>query len=793
MGVVYEAEQISLGRRVALKILPFAALLSETQLERFATEATAAARLQHDHIVQVYSVGCERGIHYYSMQLIDGPSIADVIAEMRNERHPGDEDRESADTVVARRVDVLTRDEDGGHYRAVARIGREAAEALYYAHENGVLHRDIKPSNLLLDKSGQVWITDFGLARVEDESQLTRTGDILGTLRYASPQQATGKRVDARSDVYSLGATLYELATLKPVFDNADRREVIKQVVAGNPVAPHTIDDRISKPLSYVISKAMARRLEDRYESAQEMADDLQRFLDGEPVKAKPSTLLRRARAWSRRHRLASTGITGLLIVALLLPFAMHYFFQKVSDDSQSKEQGMNVSQTAKVAAAAAAMAIVTAGVNAKTPVPPPPDPGLTVSHELSGVFLDLETAGGFCEEGGLIQQTDGKFLNVGAFWGQDPTIAQAIRWNIDGSVDASFGNDEGRLIFDVGTDVGRDVAKDVVVQPDGKIVMVGTCNEFASPWIARLNPDGSFDSDFGNAGVVDDLFEDAYVQFRQVTSLSDDCIVAIGCMELPPWSLILVKFLPDGTLDESFGTDGVSIVDLGDYVSILWGNGFTELPDGRLVAPGCGLARVTSAVIMFNANGSLDTSFGNGGFAEIDLQPGGAEFFHSLVIQPDGKIVAVGGTSTDPSRGVVAHHDGFIVEQFSIARFNADGRLDTSSFVKSFGGIQLDLAGGGEGHFTSVELLSDGKILAVGHGRPTVNGDFDIYLARFQANGTLDESFDDDGWINVDIMDNDMNPGLVVIDDHHYMVGATGWIPDPQNGTPYLVRFSEE
>ena len=106
---------------------------------------------------------------------------------------------------------------DGGHYRAVARIGREAAEALHYAHEHGVLHRDIKPSNLLLDKSGHVWIADFGLARVEDESQLTRTGDILGTLRYMSPEQATGERVDARSDVYSLGATLYELATLQPV------------------------------------------------------------------------------------------------------------------------------------------------------------------------------------------------------------------------------------------------------------------------------------------------------------------------------------------------------------------------------------------------------------------------------------------------------------------------------------------------------------------------------------------------------------------------------------------------
>ncbi len=134
MGIVYEAEQISLGRRVALKILPFAALLSQDQLQRFNTEATAAARLHHSSIVQVYAVGCERGIHFYSMQLIEGPSLAEVIAEMRQEKTPVDQE-EAADTVVAARADVLTRDDDGGHYRAVARIGKEAAEALQYAHE----------------------------------------------------------------------------------------------------------------------------------------------------------------------------------------------------------------------------------------------------------------------------------------------------------------------------------------------------------------------------------------------------------------------------------------------------------------------------------------------------------------------------------------------------------------------------------------------------------------------------------------------------------------------------------
>jgi probable HAF family extracellular repeat protein len=385
MGIVYDAEQISVGRRVALKILPFAALLNQDQLHRFTTEATAAARLQHPGIVQVYSVGCERGIHFYAMQLIEGPSLAKVISEIRNERHLGDKE-EAVDTVVARQADVLTRDEDGGHYRAVARIGREAAEALHYAHENGVLHRDIKPSNLLLDKSGHVWIADFGLARVEDESQLTKTGDILGTLRYMSPEQATGDRLDARSDVYSLGATLYELVTLQPVYDAEDRRDIIKQVIAGNPVPPHKVDSRIPQPLSRVISNAMVQ-LDERYQSAQELAADLHRFLDGEPVSAKPPTLLRRSKAWARRHRLVSAAIVGLLILVLVLPFTTHYFFGGAAD-SPTKGDDMNVSKTAKVAATAAAMALITAGVNAKKPPkdpPPEPDP-VPVEYQLTWI-----------------------------------------------------------------------------------------------------------------------------------------------------------------------------------------------------------------------------------------------------------------------------------------------------------------------------------------------------------------------------------------------------------------------
>ena len=267
---------------------------------------------------------------------------------------------------------------------------------MHYAHDNGVLHRDIKPSNLLLDKSGHVWIADFGLARVEDESQLTRTGDILGTLRYISPEQATGERVDGRSDVYSLGATLYELATLGPVYDAEDRRDIVKQVIAGNPVAPHKVNHRIPQPLSRVISKSMAR-LDERYQSAQELAEDLQRFLDGDTVQAKPPTRLRRVRTWSRRHRFASAAIVGLLILVLLLPFTTHYFFERDPNTSPTKGQDMKVSKTAKVAVAAAALAMM-AGKPAKPPAkdPPPDVINLDVAEvTATSVTLQWESGGG--------------------------------------------------------------------------------------------------------------------------------------------------------------------------------------------------------------------------------------------------------------------------------------------------------------------------------------------------------------------------------------------------------------
>jgi serine/threonine protein kinase len=260
MGVVYEARQISLDRRVAVKLLPFAAVLDSKQIARFKHEAQAAAQLHHPNIVPVFAIGVDRGVHYYAMQYIDGQPLDRAIEELRGKqpvsrgKGSGARGRESRgpgwETAVtktwnphtaklpAANVAPETRDDrraktrqatrlivgstaSSEHYRTVATLGMQAAEALNAAHEYGVVHRDVKPSNLLVEASGKLWITDFGLARFGRDGGLTRSGDLVGTIRYMSPEQAAGSAalVDHRTDIYSLGVTLYELATLRPAFD----------------------------------------------------------------------------------------------------------------------------------------------------------------------------------------------------------------------------------------------------------------------------------------------------------------------------------------------------------------------------------------------------------------------------------------------------------------------------------------------------------------------------------------------------------------------------------------------
>jgi WD40 repeat protein/serine/threonine protein kinase len=353
MGVVYEAEQISLGRQVALKVLPFAAAVDAKQLQRFKNEAQAAAQLQHQHIVPVYYVGCERGVHFYAMQFIEGRTLAAVIHELRQLEGqrpaagaaggaagasasgswlpatrpegavpPTTDAVPPAAAATPTAAAVLSTERStrtAAHFRTVATWGLQAAEALEHAHQLGVIHRDIKPANLLVDGRGHLWITDFGLAHCQSQPGLTMTGDLLGTLRYMSPEQALAQRVtvDARTDVYSLGVTLYELLTLEPAYNGKSREEVLRQIAFEEPRPPRRLNKAVPAELETIVLKAMAKNPAERYATAQELADDLRRFLEDKPIRAKRPTLRQRAVKWARRHKTLVRAATVLLVLAV--------------------------------------------------------------------------------------------------------------------------------------------------------------------------------------------------------------------------------------------------------------------------------------------------------------------------------------------------------------------------------------------------------------------------------------------------------------------------------------------
>lgn len=361
MGVVYRARQRSLARLVAVKVLPLAAALDQRQLQRFRNEAQAAALLQHPHIVPVYAVGCEGGVHFFVMQLIEGRSLATALAELRDRaRRKEAPDRPQptgteAVTVVGQATDL---DLSSSHFlrSAVSRI-RQVADALDHAHRAGIVHRDIKPGNILIAADGAPWITDFGLARLQGDAGLTMTGDLVGTLRYMSPEQARGwhAAVDHRSDIYALGLTLYELLTLEPAFAGSDRERLRQRIVSEEPLPPRRLNPAIPSDLQTIVLKAMAKEAADRYATAGELAADLGRFLDDQPILARRPTPPQRAARWLRRHARTVVTTLGTLVLLLLVGVVMLAAGnRRVRHEQQQTERALRQETKAKLTLAEA-------------------------------------------------------------------------------------------------------------------------------------------------------------------------------------------------------------------------------------------------------------------------------------------------------------------------------------------------------------------------------------------------------------------------------------------------------
>jgi serine/threonine protein kinase/WD40 repeat protein/Tfp pilus assembly protein PilF len=371
MGMVYEAEQVSLARRVALKVFPATGLTNPTYRERFRREAKAAAHLHHTNIVPVFGVGETCGVHYYAMQFIHGEGMDKVLADLRRLRPPpgppltlggtvgtvaygsvahglvsGQFSMPPASEGPAKLVpEPLNRDPStvtlsastsgGEYYRSVARIGLQVAEALAYAHKQGILHRDIKPSNLILDLQGRVWITDFGLAKAEDADELTRTGDVVGTIRYMAPERFDGTSLP-QGDIYALGMTLYEMVTLRPAFDDANRARLIQRIASEEAPLPRKLVRDIPRDLETIVLKAAARDPADRYVTAEALAEDLQRFLSDRPIRARRHPALERLWRWCRRNPAIAGAIS--VIAASLLTVALISLLAAVSLNASKRD-----------------------------------------------------------------------------------------------------------------------------------------------------------------------------------------------------------------------------------------------------------------------------------------------------------------------------------------------------------------------------------------------------------------------------------------------------------------------